>query len=1556
MSAHFDGNDGFSFPAVTIPDGPWTMVLKSYGTAASEAIGFGFDDNAGGARDAVVVRTVSNTGNYAAFAVLAGSTPVDIGDVPIVQKAWRYQVITYDGVTTMKNYVDGVQSGADMVVGNPGAIVTANGRIGCFNNGGADSIFHNGWLKDAAIINELWTAQQIADFQADVALDTISAIADIEVWYELDDLTDTTGNYGDLSISSGDPSFSEPFSTLGEAIFFDGSNDRLDFPDIPIAGDFTMFGRAYIVSHPGAVFATLWGGDNSPTSPRELVSFNSKEPTGESVGNCWINGDDAIFNPSTLLSTGAWHDIVITRAGTVAKCFVDDSAFGATDVTGTGSLTLENLSIGGYRRTNQYFVNCYVAQWGIANEAWSGAQITAFSAGDAPDVVSDIANLEVYYPLNGTLLDKTGNYSQPARVDNPTFGSPLPTAGMPTSTVNVAEIYKTVSTSTLPVMLNEQEGPNERQAYIDTSGRMWFAYGKQDAANNWYDTVNVSFSDDDGATWTEEEIDDSATIGTGAPDEWSAFFGEANNGEMVLCLSGNFTSGNDRIKVYRRIAGTWTEVADFSGDTGVIETMHAGGAIYNHPDDDLVWMIVGGGHDSGVSQTGPTYYLTQDDWTSVTIDTFESSNSSRSNALTAAHGICILRSTDRRTVYFFYHSTVASAGRLRLATITAWDTTLARHTLTLDTGAVSTEMQWVKAWWSAADEISVYYNRTGAQDRWYWCIDVSGTPVALNGGDTGETNAGQAVVGYLDETQGVLMSLGEASPGPTAKWEWRNPAFDYKSAKLDITISGSSLENAMPFGFNVTADFGFVTGIERFGAVEGLAGIWWGRRSSNNEILYIETDNVVYGTGSEIPPVAAVDALEFTEAASLMEVFGPFLVSGANPTQQIGNGGRYLIRQSDGRLWAFHGAGSSSFRAAYSDDSGRTWTNTLVDSKNATQGIAACIDSNGFPLVVISLNKKLRQYSWNGTVWTHVGNVGTGDANTTGFQVLYDGTDHWLIYGDRASGGNRRLRARTTSDPTVLFGSATNIDTSTAGSSKGPHSARGMGAAVDGDGNIYVAYQMKQSGSNFLWYTMYNGSSWSLPIAMQIAGSGNNDIDTFQYIAVSLDADNKLHVICRRKSNGLYTNRFAIWYLTNKLSPWIALEVSGSVDENQSWPTISATADGKVHVMYRTAFSDPLEPGVYTNSDDWEALELAFESVPAMFDAPVMLSGPANVNYQRMARGWAVVFDSSLEYAESLDVLFDDQANAGETLLFTEGVAVQGFPVAADELLFTEAPTSEVTKTASDLLVFTEFAGLYYDIEAADEVAFLENPNRLVGVGALDLLDFIEASEGIKRPEREAADTIEFLEGAGISRLTMAFDELEFEEEPSEVARLNIFVVDVLDFIETPSEVAELNIFASDTFEFTEGAAILPTGDPCDDYTPSPAIPTDEDDVEYVYFMAPFNTMDFVVRLKKPEYGDSRTLELQVQVQRTKSGERRTFIRTPTYEPWEMEFDSEPRERLFQIREMLLATKGQEVRFIDHNSQVWRGVIINSSIPLNTTKRDQGTNFSLTFEGDLISA
>ena len=524
---------------------------------------------------------------------------------------------------------------------------------------------------------------------------------------------------------------------------------------------------------------------------------------------------------------------------------------------------------------------------------------------------------------------------------------------VPVSTSRKSTIY------TFPSGGGATQGDNDRTTRMthihSVTGEIWVAYGKNASADAIMEELAVAYSDDNGATWTEEIVDVEANMGSSQMSTGGLFLGEANNGDMVVMASGDtWTEGNDRTRIYRRTGvDTWAAKAVMTmGGSSVSTTSWRGPqtAIYNHPDDDDTWIIVTAAYQLSGSYANLCYYISSDNLATVgSAVVMATGTNNRSNYLYSSGGSQTFRSSDKRTIIITYTLTTGTT-YLGFKRITDWDTTPA----VLDTNIIfvggTNAWQDHIGWWSGANQITMYCTKNTTLDRHKYVIDNVETGVpSISGGDTTlnqSSSNDESLPSHYDYTNDVVMFHGER--GGVEYVEWMDPSDDSRNGFV-LTATGYTIHGeGQPVGVNAAVDHGYIgSDNARFGIITGMASLQPVRSGTTETLIYVETDNIEYGSGGGIPTQLVTDSISFSaEGAPIGE--NPTTISSTRTAYTYG--GRQMIRDSSGTEHMLVDGASAGLFLFSRADGLSAWTATTILADGTTFDAAALhLDAEGEP-------------------------------------------------------------------------------------------------------------------------------------------------------------------------------------------------------------------------------------------------------------------------------------------------------------------------------------------------------------------------------------------------------------------------------------------------------------------------------------------------------------------------------------------------------------------------------------------------------------------------------
>jgi hypothetical protein len=216
--------------------------------------------------------------------------------------------------------------------------------------------------------------------------------------------------------------------------------------------------------------------------------------------------------------------------------------------------------------------------------------------------------------------------------------------------------------------------------------------------------------------------------------------------------------------------------------------------------------------------------------------------------------------------------------------------------------------------------------------------------------------------------------------------------------------------------------------------------------------------------------------------------------------------------------------------------------------------------------------------------------------------------------------------------------------------SNSPESSSRPAIVADGYGYVHVFWGEEVGGEsildepdalihngNTIYYTQWDGVSWTQPIDILFVP----DDSVADYIAVTVDAENRLHVVWTGQSNFYYSTAPA--WQADSAHGWSDPVVVATDSARSQWESdIVVDANGNIHIVYATRGD---EPGVYhiqsqdggmtwgpptKLSEPLDRLEVSFSNVRANADD----AGRVHVVWQtNQAEGYG----QGVYYARSID-------------------------------------------------------------------------------------------------------------------------------------------------------------------------------------------------------------------------------------------------------------------------------------------------------------------------------
>lgn len=123
------------------------------------------------------------------------------------------------------------------------------------------------------------------------------------------------------------------------------------------------------------------------------------------------------------------------------------------------------------------------------------------------------------------------------------------------------------------------------------------------------------------------------------------------------------------------------------------------------------------------------------------------------------------------------------------------------------------------------------------------------------------------------------------------------------------------------------------------------------------------------------------------------------------------------------------------------------------------------------------------------------------------------------------------------------------------------------------------------------------------------------------------------------------------------------------------------------------------------------------------------------------------------------------------------------------------------------------------------------------------------------------------------------------------------------------------------------------------------------------YFLHPFEGPTTSIATRHPIFGDSRNVNYQTITKRSRSGQLFAYKRTPTYVILKLTFEHLRGNALQgmssqdQVQAFFATCAAQNIRYIDHNGQNWKCLVLSPTIEFTNQGKDQnGDLFGFTIE------
>lgn len=273
---------------------------------------------------------------------------------------WYHIAYTYD-LNTMKVYINGVLDNSVAQTATPAKDTTAVG-IGYDSSSG--STYHlNGLLDEVKIYNYARSNEQIVQDMNAGHPAPGSPVGSPYVWWKFNEGQGTLMHNSGTSGSSKDLTVSNPVWTNpgknDRALSFNGSSTSGNAGNLSLNSDFTVETWMYINTY-------------SASSPIQKSYDYAFELDGNN--RLYFSTSCYWYNTYASPSTGAWHHIVMTVAGSKMTGYIDGRQEVSADTGCIQTSNTNNLYIGSYDGTQEYF-NGRLDDLKLYNYALSAEQV-----------------------------------------------------------------------------------------------------------------------------------------------------------------------------------------------------------------------------------------------------------------------------------------------------------------------------------------------------------------------------------------------------------------------------------------------------------------------------------------------------------------------------------------------------------------------------------------------------------------------------------------------------------------------------------------------------------------------------------------------------------------------------------------------------------------------------------------------------------------------------------------------------------------------------------------------------------------------------------------------------------------------------------------------------------------------------------------------------------------------------------------------------------------------------------------------------------------------------
>lgn len=131
-----------------------------------------------------------------------------------------------------------------------------------------------------------------------------------------------------------------------------------------------------------------------------------------------------------------------------------------------------------------------------------------------------------------------------------------------------------------------------------------------------------------------------------------------------------------------------------------------------------------------------------------------------------------------------------------------------------------------------------------------------------------------------------------------------------------------------------------------------------------------------------------------------------------------------------------------------------------------------------------------------------------------------------------------------------------------------------------------------------------------------------------------------------------------------------------------------------------------------------------------------------------------------------------------------------------------------------------------------------------------------------------------------------------------------------------------------------------------------------------ITLQAPFLAPTFTITIRNPELHDNLVLDTRSKFYKAMDGSTRGFKKTPALKKHTLSFTNLTRIKALEVLNFMANASGHEVKYIDRQSQTWRGMLLTDPCEVKTdgrgrtdrdTVRAEANSITIEFLGTLIS-